>query len=101
MIFLTNILQTKAGKILWGLIVSLGFLSCGILIYESYVDFKNSPILVSIQTKPIKDLDYPTVTVCPPNDSDTALNYDLMRAKNFSFSEKQRKALTNTLNKSV
>ena len=71
----------------------MGFLSSGILIYESYGDFKDSPILVSITTKPIKYLDFPTVTVCPPKGSTTALNYDLMKARNFSFSEKEREVL--------
>ena len=78
---------------LWGLIVFLGFLFSGILIYESYGDFKDSPILVSITTKPIKGLDFPTVTVCPPKGSTTVLNYDLMKARNFSFTEKERQIL--------
>ena len=83
---------------LWGLIVFLGFLFSGILIYESYGDFKDSPILVSITTKPIKGLDFPTVTVCPPKGSTTALNYDLMKARNFSFTEKERQILMDAAN---
>ena len=78
--------------------VFLGFLFSGILIYMSYVDFENSPIIPSINTKLIKDLDFPTVTVCPPNGSYTALNYDLMKAKNFSFSERDREMLKNVTN---
>ena len=63
------------------------------LIYMSYKNFKNAPIISSINTKLIKDLDFPTVTVCPPKGSTTALNYDLMRAKNFPFSENDRESL--------
>ena len=78
---------------MWGLVVFLCFLSSAILIHQSYGDFKDSPILVSITTKPIKYLDFPTVTVCPPKGSPTALNYDLIKARNFSFSENERQTL--------
>ena len=78
---------------MWGLVVFLCFLSSAILIHQSYGDFKDSPILVSITTKPIKYLNFPTVTVCPPKGSPTALNYDLIKARNFSFSENERQTL--------
>ena len=69
------------------------FLSSSVLIYESYVDFQNSPVVTSITTQHIKDLDFPTVTVCPPKDSNTALNYDLMRARNMTLSTEERESL--------
>ena len=39
------------------------------------------------------DLDFPNVTVCPPKGSNTALNYDLMKANNGSFSNEARNLL--------
>ena len=73
--------------------ILLCFLSSSVLIYESYVDFQNSPVVTSIEIQHIKDLSFPTVTVCPPRDSHTALNYDLMRAKNLSLSREERESL--------
>ena len=40
-------------------------------------------------------LDFPTVTVCPPKGSHTALNYDLIKADNNSLTDEDRKSLTN------
>ena len=42
--------------------------------------------MTTITTHPINELDFPTVTVCPPKGSNTALNYDLMRLRNRTFS---------------
>ena len=39
----------------------------------------------SITTHSIADLAFPTVTVCPPKGSHTALNYDLMKANDTSL----------------
>ena len=49
----------------------------------------------SISTHGIADLDFPTVTVCPPKGSHTALNYDLMRADNNSLTIQDRENLMN------
>ena len=65
----------------------------GILIHKSYTDWKASPISTSISTHKISDLDFPTVTVCPPKGSNTALNYDLMKADNNSLTDEQREGL--------
>ena len=73
----------------------LGFITAGYLINQSYAGWLESPILTTITTKPISDLDFPTVTVCPPRDSYTALNYDLMKADNKSLTEQDRLDLKN------
>ena len=61
-----------------------------LLISKSYSDWQSSPISTSISTHPLDDLDFPVVAVCPPEGSNTALNYDLMRAKNHSFTKDDR-----------
>ena len=76
------------------MIVGLCFLAAGYLIHGSYADWQKSPIATTITTRPIADLDFPTVTVCPPKGSHTALNYDLMKADNNSLTEEHRKNLT-------
>ena len=55
------------------------------------------PVSTSITTHPISELDFPTVTVCPPKGSNTALNYDLMKADNNSLTVENRKDLKKTL----
>ena len=57
------------------------------------------PVSTSITTRPIADLDFPTVTVCPSKDSLTALNYDLMKADNNSLTEQDRGGLKMLLRK--
>ena len=64
-----------------------------ILIKGSYDKWQLSPIETTITTHPLDDLDFPRVTVCPPKGSNTALNYDLMRADNNSFSKETRRNL--------
>ena len=63
------------------------------MISKSYSDWQTSPISTSISTHPLDDLDFPTVAVCPPENSNTALNYDLMRAANHTFSKEERDRL--------
>ena len=82
--------QTKVAKVLWILVVICGFLSAGYLINDSYSDWHESPISTSISTHPISELEFPTVTVCPPRGSHTALNYDLVKAGNQSLSQEDR-----------
>ena len=85
--------QAKPAKVLWFVIVSLGFLGAGFLIGESYNEWQKNPISTSITTKPIADLDFPVVTVCPPKDSNTALYHDLVKAGNGTLSEKDTRLL--------
>ena len=96
-LFAASCFQTRIGKGLWGLVVLMCFMSSSVLIYESYVDFQNSPVVTSITVQHIKDLDFPTVTVCPPKNSNTALNYDLMRARNMTLSKEKRESLREKL----
>ena len=96
-ILLPVISQTNIGKLAWLLIVCLGFLTAGYLINSSYSAWLASPVATTITTLPIADLDFPTVTVCPPKDSNTALNYDLMKADNDSLTEQDRENLKNVL----
>ena len=72
----------------------LGFLGAGLLIGKSYVEWQKSPVSTSISTLSISDLEFPNVTVCPPKGSNTALNYDLMKADNHLMTEQQKKTLS-------
>ena len=58
--------QTGLGKAFWSLVVIISFLGAIYLIHDSYSDWQESPIATTISTHPIAELDFPTVTVCPP-----------------------------------
>ena len=47
----------------------------------------------TITTHPITELELPTVTVCPPRGSNTALNHLLEKVKDVNFDEKERQEL--------
>ena len=85
---------SKATKILWMAIVITGFFTAGYLINNSYSEWQASPVSTSISTLPISDLDFPTITICPPEGSNTVLNYDLMKAANITLTDQQVTQLT-------
>ena len=46
-----------------------------------------------ITTHPITELEFPTVTVCPPRGSNTALNHLLEKVKDVNFTKEERQEL--------
>ena len=69
------------------------------IINNSYAKWHQSPIDTTISTKPISDLEFPVVTICPPKGSNTALNYDLMKLKNRTLSREDREFLRMEMDK--
>ena len=47
------------------------------MIHQSFQSWDESPISTNVDTLPISELKFPKVTVCPPKNSFTNLNYDL------------------------
>ena len=89
--------QTRVAKFFWILIVLLGFSGACFLINSSYRSWTDSPVSTTISTHPIDDLAFPSVTVCPPQGLNTALNYDLMGLSNVSFSDEDKEMLTKSV----
>lgn len=77
----------KPVKFLWILIVVSGFSTAGFLIYESIQSWKESPITTTIKILPIEEIRFPKVTVCPPKNTFTSLNYDLEYYANTTLDE--------------
>ena len=88
---------SKTSKLFWFLVVVAGFSASIYLINDSYEDWQASPIATSTSVQPIADLDFPTITVCPPKGSNTALNYDLIRLRNTSLTKTERQELINMI----
>ena len=57
----------KYVRLLWIIIVFAGFTCAGFLIYASFNDWSENPIKTTVDTRPIYEITFPKVTVCPPN----------------------------------
>ena len=92
---LNHISNTRRyGRLFWVFIVLTGFTVSGFLIYESFQSWKESPVKTTIETLPITELIFPKVTVCPPKNTFTNLNYDLMMLENMTLDDDIRIELT-------
>ena len=85
----------KFVRLLWIIIVVGGFTGAGVLIYNSFQSWNESPVKTTIETLPITKITFPKVTVCPPKNTYTDLNYDLMMTKNMTLDNDIRDELAN------
>ena len=89
----------KCLRIFWVLTIILGFTSAGILIYQSFLDWHDNPETTTIAIRPIEEINFPKVTVCPPKNTYTNLNYDLMMTENLTLTKNNTKQLLNNFGK--
>ena len=85
----------KYVRLFWTLVVFVGFTGASVLIYSSFQSWADSPVKTTIETHPISEITFPKVTVCPPKNTYTDLNYDLMMAENMTLDNNTRNELTN------
>ena len=88
-------------RLLWLCVVITGFTGAGVLIYQSFSSWAVSPVSTTIETLPITELNFPNVTVCPPRNTFTSLNPDLVMARNVNFDEEKRKKLSDFVTDAV
>ena len=81
-------------RLFWIFVVITGFTFVGVLINQSFSSWTSSPITTTIETRPIREIDFPNVTVCPPRNSFTSLNPDLLMSRNITFDQEKRKELS-------
>ena len=67
-------------RLFWIVVVIAGFGIASYLIISSYTEWAKSPVSSTTITRPIFELDFPEVTVCPPKGSNT-LNQALSQVK--------------------
>ena len=87
--------KNKFVKICWILVVIGGFTGAGVMIYNSFKSWADSPVKTTIETLPITEITFPKVTVCPPKNTYTDLNYDLMMTENMTLDYDTRNELAN------
>ena len=85
----------KQVRLFWISVVILGFTGAGVIIYQSFRAWDESPIKTTIETRPIREITFPKVTVCPPKNTYTEFNYDLMMTSNMTFDNDNREKLAN------
>ena len=86
--------KKSLAKIFWTLVVIGGFTGAGIMIYNSFQSWNESPIKTTTETQPITEITFPKVTVCPPKNTYTDLNYDLVNSKNMTLDNETINELT-------
>ena len=60
-------------KLFWIAVVITGFTGAGVMIYQSFDAWEESPVKTTIETQPITEITFPKVTVCPPKNTYTDL----------------------------
>ena len=83
----------KYSRLFWILTVLGGFSTAIYLIYKSFESWHDSPYTTTIETLSISKIKLPKVTVCPPENTYTDLNYDLKKAENVVLTEEMRDEL--------
>ena len=82
-------------RLFWILVIIGGFIGAGYIIYTSFQSWADSPVKTTIETHPITEITFPKVTVCPPKNTFTDLNYDLMMAENMTLDNDTKNKLVN------
>ena len=94
---LTYISSSKSlfSKFFWTIIVALSFVTSIILIESLFSSWSEDPISTTVETKPISKSPFPRVSVCPPANSMTSMNWDLKKAENLNLTEGFKQHLAN------
>ena len=84
-------------RVFWILVIIAGFTGAGVLIYQSFQNWSENPVTTTTETLPIKKVIFPKITVCPPKNSYTDLNPDLITVANKTFNMDNRTELIEVL----
>ena len=69
-------------RIFWILVVVMGFSLASYMIHLSFQEWSDNPVKTTIETLPISKVKLPKISVCPPRDKYTNLNFDLVKLGN-------------------
>ena len=91
----------RYSRLFWILVVIFGFSVASYLINLSFSDWSESPISTTIETLPISKLKFPKVLVCPPKNTRTNLNYDLILSENLTLDDEGKKEFAEFIKESL
>ena len=80
-------------KLFWITLLIMGFVVSGFLIWESFETWADNPVRTTTRTVPMKEIKFPKLTVCPPKNTFTDLNYDLMLTENVTLTDETKNEL--------
>ena len=91
---LSRISQTRrCSRLFWIFVVIAAFSGAVFLIWTSFLTWSQNPITTTIETLPISQIQFPNVTVCPPEGSFLNLNPDIIQSKNVHLDNRTRNEL--------
>lgn len=64
-------------RLFWLVVVAGGFLTAGHLISKNIKEWNQHPVITAMETLDISQMTFPNVTICPPRNKFTSLNYDI------------------------
>ena len=70
----------KYVRLLWTIVVIIGFTTAGVIIYQSFETWAETPISTTTETRSIREITFPKVTVCPPKGTYIILNIGMVKA---------------------
>ena len=82
--------KTYAIKLQWVAIIIVGFGTAGYIIANSFDAWSKYPVSTTTETLPIAKAKFPIVNVCPPENTFTTMNYDLVQADNTTLDKNVR-----------
>ena len=88
-------------RLIWLCVVIAGFSLAGLIIQQSFSSWADSPVSTTIETLPITELDFPNVIVCPPRNTFTTLNPDLVMVRNVTLDEEEKVELKKLVGDSI
>ena len=84
-------------KVFWTTVVVCSFLTAGLMISSSFSNWFDNPIATTEKTLSVKEVTFPTITVCPPRNTFTNLNWDLIKGQNLTIDEQTRNSMRYTM----
>ena len=84
-------------KVFWTTVVVCCFLTAGLMISSSFSNWFDNPIATTEKTLSVKEVTFPTITVCPPRNTFTNLNWDLIKGQNLTIDEQTRNSMRYTM----
>ena len=82
-------------KSFWIFVVISGFIISALMICQSFKAWSENPVTTMIETRPITEIKFPKVTVCPPKNTVTDLNHDILTIEKLFLNNLTRIELRN------